>query len=61
VVRVVEEMKKVGIETLRGDEWEGDGEVVLRKGKVYIPKDKTLRLEVIQLYHDIQVARHGGK
>jgi len=47
VVRVVEEMKKVGIETLRGDEWEGDGEVVLRKGKVYIPKDKTLRLEVI--------------
>ena len=26
-----------------------------------MPKDKVLRVEIIQLYHDILVAKHGGK
>jgi len=34
---------------------------VLKKEKVYIPKDDELRVEIIQLYHDILVAGHGGK
>ena len=29
--------------------------------KVYVSKDKELRLEVIQLYHDILVAKNRGK
>jgi len=34
---------------------------MLKEKKVYVPKDKELRLEVIQLYHDILVAKYGGK
>jgi len=34
---------------------------VLKEGKVYVPKDKELRAEVIQLHHDVPVAEHGGR
>jgi len=35
--------------------------LILKEKKVYIPKDKKLRVEIIQLYHNILVARHRGK
>ena len=54
-------MKKVSIKALRGDEWEIDGKVVLREGKVYKSKNETWRLEVIQLYHGVPVAGYEGK
>ena len=38
-----------------------EGELVLKEEKMYVPKDKELRTEIIQLYHNILVARHGGK
>ena len=47
VVRVVEEMKKVKIKELRGNEWKIEGELVLKEGKMYVPKDKELRAEMI--------------
>jgi len=47
VVRVVEEMKKVGVRELRGDEWKLEEDLVLKEGKVYVLKDKELRVEVI--------------
>jgi len=34
---------------------------MLRDGKVYVPKDKKLRAEVIWLYHNILVGGHGGQ
>ena len=34
---------------------------MLRDGKVYVPKDEKLRVEVIQLYHDMPVEGHGGQ
>jgi len=34
---------------------------VLKEGKVYIPKDKELRAEVIWVYHDVPAAGHGGQ
>jgi len=34
---------------------------VLKEGKIYVPKDEILRVEIIQLYHDMLVARHKGK
>jgi len=61
VVRVVEEMKKAGIRALKGEEWQLEGDLVLKEGKVYVLKDEELRVEIIQLHHDIPVARHGGK
>ena len=34
---------------------------MLKERKVYMPKDKELREEIIQLHHDVLVARHEGK
>jgi len=61
VVRVVKKMKKVGIRAVRGEEWQLEGDLVLKEGKVYIPKDEELRVEIIQLYHDVLVAGYGEK
>ena len=32
---------------LQGEEWQIEGELVLREGKVYMLKDKELRVEII--------------
>ena len=61
VVRVVEEMKKAEIKELRGNEWKIEGDLVLKEEKVYVPKDEELRVEVIQLHHNIPAARHRGR
>ena len=61
VVRVVEEIKKVGVRELRGTEWKIEGELVLKEGKIYVLKDKELRVEIIWLHHDVSAAGHGGR
>ena len=61
VVRVVEEMKKTGVRELQGNEWQIKGDLVLKEGKVYVPKDEELRAEVIRVHHDVPVAGHGGR
>jgi len=53
VVRVVKEMKKVGVKVLQGDEWQIEGDLVLKERKVYMLKNRELRMEIIQLHHDI--------
>ena len=58
VVRVVEEMKKAEIKVVREEEWQLEGDLVLKKEKIYMPKDKELRVEIIWLHHDIPVAGH---
>jgi len=35
--------------------------LVLKEGKVYVPKNKELRAEIIWLYHDMLAAGHGGQ
>jgi len=47
VVKIVEEMKNTGVKVLRGDEWQVEGDLVLKKRKVYVPKNKELRIEII--------------
>ena len=61
VIRIVEEMKKAGIKILQGEEWQIEGELVLKEGKVYVLKDEELRVEIIQLYHNIPVVGHERK
>jgi len=34
---------------------------MLKKEKVYVPKDEKLRVEVIRLYHDMPVRGHKGQ
>jgi len=60
VIKVVEEMKKAGVKMLRNEEWQIEEELVLKEGRVYVPKDEKLRIEIIQLHHDTPIAGHGG-
>ena len=46
-------MKKAGVKVLRNNEWKIEGELVLKEGKVYVLKDEELRIEIIQLHHDM--------
>ena len=34
---------------------------MLKEGRVYVPKDEKLRVEIIQLHHDTPIAEHGGQ
>jgi len=61
VVRVVEEMKKAGVRELQGNEWQIEGDLVLKEGKVYVPKDEELRAEVIWLHYDVPAVGHRGR
>ena len=61
VIKVVEEMKKAGVKTLRDKKWQIEEGLVLKEGKVYVPKDEKLRVEIIQLHHDIPIAGYGGQ
>ena len=61
VIKVVEEMKKAGVKTLRDEEWQIEEGLVLKEGRVYVPKDEKLRIEIIWLHHDTPIAGHGGQ
>jgi len=38
-----------------------EGDLVLKEGKMYIPKDEELRAEVICIYHDVLAVGHGER
>ena len=58
VVKVVEEIKRAEVRNLKDDEWEIEGDLVLKKGKIYIPNNEELRIGIIQLHYDILVIRY---
>jgi len=60
VVKGVEEIKKVEVKVLRNNEWQIEDELVLKEGKIYVPRDEELRLEIIQLHHNMPIAEHRG-
>ena len=37
----------MGIKVVREEEWQLEGDLVLKKEKVYVPKDEELRMEII--------------
>ena len=43
VVRIVEEIKKARVKELRGEEWKIEGDLMIKEGKIYVPKDGELR------------------
>ena len=61
VINAVEEMKKAGIKMLRNEEWQIEEGLVLKEGRVYVPKYEKLRIEIIWLHHDMPIAGHGGQ
>ena len=61
MVRVVEEIKKTGVKVIKEDEWQVEEDLILKEGKVYMPKDKELKAEIIQLHHDMLAAEYGDQ
>ena len=59
IIKVVEEMKKAEVKMLRDKEWQIEEGLVLKEGRVYVPKDEKLRVEIIRLHHDTPMAGHG--
>jgi len=58
MVKAVEEMKKAGVKVLRNNKWQIEDKLILKERKVYVPKNKSLRLKIIWLYHDMLIAGH---
>ena len=42
-------------------EWERDGDLVYREGRICVPKDETLRGDIIRSHHDTPIAGHPGQ
>ena len=61
VVKAVEEMKRVEVKVLRNKEWRDIDGIMYKEGKIYIPKNETLRAEIIRLYYDMPIEGHGGQ
>ena len=60
VIKAVEKMKRAGVKMLRDKEWQEEDRLMLKEGKVYVPKDKTLRVEIIRLHHNTPIGEHEG-
>jgi len=60
VVKAVEEIKKAGVKMLRDKEWREVNSVMYKEGKIYVPKDDKLRVEIIRLHHDTLIGGHRG-
>jgi len=61
VIKAVEEIKKAEVKMLRDEEWREEDGLMLKEGKVYVPKDEALRVEIIRLHHDTPMGGHGGQ
>ena len=46
---------------LRNDKWQIENDLVLKKIKIYVLRDEELRLEIIQLHHNMLIVRHKGQ
>src|SRR5258707_1035804 len=55
---VVKALKALDMGELRSDEWTRAEEVVLYRGRVYIPDDPQLRHDLVHAHHSTAVARH---
>ena len=51
-------MKKARVKVMRNKERQIKEELVLKEEKMYILKNKKLRIEIIQLHYNVLVAGH---
>ena len=61
MIKAVKEMKQVKVKMLRNKEWRKVDSIMYKEGKVYVPRDEKLRVEIIQLHHNILVEGHRGQ
>src|SRR5258707_11724155 len=58
---VVKALKALDVGELCSDEWMHAEEVVLYRGRVYIPDDPQLRHDLVHAHHSTAVAGHPGQ
>ena len=61
VVRVVEKMKKTEVKVLRNNKQQIEDKLMLKKEKIYVLKNKSLRLEIIWLHYNTLIVEYGGQ
>jgi len=61
VVKAVEEIKQAGVKMLRDKEWREVDSIMYKEGKVYVPKNDKLRIEIIRLHYNMPVGGHEGQ
>src|SRR5271154_4699238 len=61
VVKSIKDLKKSSTKRLRSDEWQLKQDLILFRGKVYVPKDDNLRRKVIKLHHNSLSTGHPGQ
>lgn len=56
-------VEKLGPARLQHDlsDWNTDTGLILYHGKVYVPKDESLRAEIVKIHHDLPPAGHPGQ
>jgi len=54
-------MKKTEVKILKEEKWHVKEYLVLKKRKVYVPKNKALKVKIIWLHYNILVAKHKRK
>ena len=55
---IVKAVKKMEVKVLRNNQWQTEDELVLKERKVYVPKNESLRLKIIQLHYDTPIVGH---
>jgi len=58
IIKVVEEIKQAEVKMLRDREWREVNGIIYKEGKVYVPKDKKLKAEIIQLHYNTLVGEY---
>jgi transposase InsO family protein len=61
VGKVVEELRKSGVKSLRSEEWSEEDGLLCFRGRVYVPNDPELRRRIVAQHHDTHVAGHPGR
>jgi len=63
VSQALETILKAGPRTLtKGlEDWNLEDGIILHRGHVYVPKDDTLRRDLVKLYHDHPATGHPGR
>src|SRR5258708_35928332 len=57
---VVKALQELGAGMLQSDEWERDGDLVMYRGHVYVPKDPQLCHNIVHAHHDSMMTGHPG-
>ena len=58
IIKAVEDMKQAEVKMLRDEKQREVDGIMYKEEKVYVPRDKKLRVEIIWLYYDMPVGRH---